>query len=199
MYISKSIIIVFILFLIFLLYLLRKHYNNKRLKELSAWILTKNPYNRTYNLSLTGYIMKKFQIELCIPEKYRVTPNEKETAELIVSAFREYFSELCLNNSVTSPEAVSKISEEKFFIYHFDCYLEKHSCDHRFIDNEMFEKLISQEGTYNLGSFTYSLTDFALVFFKLNYITSTYLNDSKNMKNIADIIDKQQITLYHYS
>ena len=101
------------------------------------------------------------------------------------------------------------ISGEEYFMFSISNYLEEHQCDYQFSSHDMHKETISFKSYGSWGGplydAEYALTDFAIVYHKLYYISLLYCqsNDVINPKKkeysvcaaVKEILDKKTIQM----
>ena len=166
-------LIIFMSMVIILLsYNLYRYYKKNKLLEKVQWCVCDSFTGMRSENKLRDYIILSQQ-KLSLDTNYRITKDEFSIIEDIFKNYQQdliqkYFAETLPNdnhNNVT------------FFILTLGDYLEKHQCDTTFNGNEMYiVKERKTYGTWGVTSFsaTYLLTDYAVTYNKLLYITQLY-------------------------
>lgn len=103
------------------------------------------------------------------------------------------------------------VSGEAYFMLMLYAFLSDHQCDYKFLGYDMHKERISYKSygdSFSAGfEATYALTDFAVVFHKMHYITYMYCRGNDilrnfvpewNEKNLKEILDTKQIQLSRY-
>ncbi len=172
----------------------RKTAKENRTREMAAWVVTENSSTYRDNKELHEYVAKA-QTHLC--EEYRITgENEWRLTKEILSAFRKYLNEKLLSDRLSAPQTKYAVTDEDFFMLNLCAYLEDHQCDYSFLGHDMHEETISRKeyGSYGgrLYDATYSLTQFAVVFHKLYYISYCYCKNSKALSTMDYRFDDEE-------
>jgi hypothetical protein len=207
---KKYLIPIFLIFGIIIVYLLYNYFKirqKERIKYLAAWTILENSEPYRCNIPLHGYIAKA-QINLL--EQYQIsTEDDWVIAKGILSSFQTHMSEKLLTDRLVLPKTKHAISGQDFFMFNLQTYLEKHQFDYSFIGYNMHEKTISRTDYEPWGTSryeaTYSLTHFAVIFFKLYYISLCYCKNSKELNAkgieyesesvIEDVIDSRRLSI----
>lgn len=206
--------------LVFVLYLfqLRKNREVSNLHRLVAWVASKDNKIFRCNLSLLNYI-HNIQNSLDIKDSRRVSGDtERNYAQIILDDFVLYLSDafLCKKLVCDNFEKLCKYEkidgyfiEIHFFMFQFHKYLRSHECDSIFLGYDMYKSAISynKKGMWGgeLFDATYEISDFAVVFHKLCYITFMFCMKSSifsyevskfiSEDSFAEVIDNRQIQI----
>lgn len=181
----------------------------KKLKEVVAWCATDNSNTFRCNLHLWEYISKA-QIKLNLLQEYRISTDEEwNLAKEIIKGFQKDITQKFFSNQLSIPASKYVISEETYFMYLLQRYLEQHQCDYDFLGYDMHKETISHKSYGSWGGplydATYALTDFAVVLQKLYYISYMHCKKSStinpkgeywsNERSIEDIIDSRRLSV----
>nr|WP_287920799.1 hypothetical protein [Ruminococcus sp.] len=206
-------IIVSIVLVVILVYVvIKKSIDNvkeKKLKEVVAWCVADNPTDFRRYLQLWQYVSNA-QTDLNLLREYCIsTDKEWSLARDIIKGFKKDIIQKFLSNQLSIPTSKYVIPCETYFMYMLLGYCEKHQCDYKFLGYDMHKKTISYE---NYGSWggqlydaTYELTDFAIVLYKLYYITYMHCKNSDQLNTngeywtnehfIEDTIDSKRLSV----
>lgn len=163
-------------------YMCYDRYKRNDIFKKVKWCISYDSFNNTEaDRKMYTHILR-LQHQLSIGERYRITNDESDIIIEILHSFQQDLIQRYFNDSLTS----CKYIEEVFFTISLMEFLEKHQCKQTFNGNEMHTPKNYQEyGTWGATSFsaTYVLTDYAIIFYKLLYITQLYCN---KLLNITD-------------
>lgn len=139
------------------------------------WCIANNPNSissedQRCDLKLRNAILR-LQEELSITKEYRIVEDEFDFVIDIIHCYQndlaqKYFNGFALN--------YRNLSEEEYYIVTFNAFLERHECERTLNDNEMYlTKEYKSYGSWGAPLFDakYDLTDFAVTYHKLYYIT----------------------------
>lgn len=181
----------------------------KRLNELVAWCVTTNSNEYRNNLSLLDYI-KNAQNKYCTTSELKIATDEWDSVKLLIESFQNDTTQDYFCKHLKNPPP--KIDGESYFMCLLQEYLDKHQCDHYFLDNKMHKETLSRKDYGSWGGqlydATYSVTDFALVFHKLYYISYMFCKNSTKInpnmeyftceKSIEDVITSKTISISRF-
>ncbi len=202
-----SLIITLLCAVFFLLSICIKAYNAKSLKKLVAWSVTEDNHIRC-NLPLSSYIVKA-QNKLSIPCEYRISgKTETWYMEEILAMYQKDLSQAYFKDQLVVIKSKYVITGEFYFMYLLYVFLSDHQYDYEFLGHDMHKEQLeyTHHGDWGgpLFNATYSLTDFALVFHKMHYITYMYCLSNEvlkdfvpewNEENLKEILDTKQIQI----
>lgn len=213
--ISSSLLTVLTITLIFVISELRKYYQEKKLRELVSWSVigdycpTLGRYS--YNSELL-FVIVNAQYEYGIKKKYCIAEKtEEEYMREIIEEFQREMARSYFKGEHKTVKSKYVIWGKHYFMYSLQSFLSKHQCDDKFLGYDMREERISCE-EYSCDGYksTYTLTDFAVVYHKMYYISHVFCKNCKpliesnlalpfdNEKNIAKILNTKQIELSTY-
>lgn len=181
----------------------------EKLRDLVAWSVSQDDHIRC-NIPLFSYVANA-QINLDIPKEYRISGDEgwgfvKEIlAEYQTDLIQSFFSR-CLTPKVLSGKYVPR--GQDYFMLMLYIFLSEHQCDRKFADHDMRGEQLEykQHGHWGgpLYDSKYTLSDFAIVYHKMHYITYMYCrgNDAINgfvpewcEEGLKQILDTNQIEI----
>lgn len=155
--------------IVFLSYNFYGYYKKNQLFKKVKWCVCDS---FSIEQKLRDYILITQQ-KLSLDTNYRITRDEFSIIGDILKSYQQdliqkYFAETLPND---------KHDNVAFFILTLGDYLEKHQCDTTFNGNEMY--IVKNRKTYDTWgvtsfSATYFLTDYAVTYNKLRYITQLY-------------------------
>lgn len=207
----------FLLAIIFALFILGVHLvktfsntrKNSRLFNLVSWCTSKSDRERRYNLSLLDHLHNA-QIELNINASFRVAGNcDRSYAKQILDGFTSYLSDsfYCekIDYNYCNLKKLYRYArvdgypiEMHFFMFQLFEYLFSHRCDYDFLDNKMHKNVLEykQYGSWGgtLFDATYELSDFAVVVFKMMYISYKFCRNSTVYSSVVSSKTEQFIT-----
>lgn len=192
---------------------LRELYREKKMKKLISWIAINNsPVTSLYghDAPLWTYISDA-QYHLKIKKEYCILEEQDwKLAKEILEKFQLYAVQLYLRGELKIIKSKYEIWGEHYFMFLLQSYLMKHQCDDKFFGYDMHKERISYKeyGRWGGALFdaTYALTDFAVVYHKMYYITNIYCKNCKSIiesnmalfideKNTEKILDTRQIEI----
>lgn len=192
---------------------IKENTKEKRRKEVVAWCVNEPNRYRDY-LYLWEYISNA-QIKLNLLQEYRISTDEEwDLAKEIIKGFQKDITRKFFSNQLSLPTSKYVISDETYFMYLLQEYLEQHQFDIEFLGYNMYKETISYKSYGSWGGplydATYALTDFAVVFQKIYYISYIHCKNSSainpkgkylywaNEHSIEDIIDSRRFSVYSY-
>ena len=165
-----------------LAYLCYDRYKRSDIFKKVKWCISYDSFDNTEaDLNMRNHILR-LQHKLSVGESYRITKDESDIIVDILHSFQQDLIQRYFNDSLTS----SKYIEEVFFTIALMEFLEKHQCEKTFNGNTMHTmENYKSYGTWGVTSFsaTLVLTDYAVTYYKLLYITQLYYN---KLHNITD-------------
>ena len=200
--ISSGVLTILIIALIFMISKLREYYSEKKLRELVSWSII-GDYRFAIANAQYKYGIKK---EYCITEE-----TEKEYMWEIIAEFQKEMARSYFKGELKTVKSKYAIWGEHYFMYSLQYFLGKHQCDYEFLGHYMHEERISYKEYSGDGyESTYTLTDFAVVYHKMYYISHVFCRNCKpiiesnmvlpfdNAKNIEKILNTKQIEISCY-
>lgn len=130
-----------------------------------------------------------------IDKKYRFTEDEKHWATDIIEEYQTDIMRSYFKGQLKLIKSKYVVDGKDYFMLMLYIFLSEHQCDDKFIGHEMYSYA------------THDLTDFALVFHKMHFITYMYCRDNEilkglvpewNEKNLKEILDTKQIQISRY-
>jgi hypothetical protein len=191
----------------------RELIQERKLREVVAWsaigeccpTLGRNSYTSDLYIAIHNA-----QFNEAIDKKYRFAEGEKQHILEIIDAYQKDIMRSYFKGSLRLIESKYVVSGEAYFMAAMYSFLSEHECDYTFLGHDMHKERVfykSYGESFSSGSESiYSLTDFALTFHKMHYITYMYCKHNKilesyvpewNEKSIREIIDTQQIQISH--
>lgn len=173
-----SYIIVILLFgIVFLSQKTYEYYKANNLFEKAKWCVSyTQPYERTSEIKLRDTILH-LQRKLSLGEKYLITESELDIVSGILQSFQQDLIQKYFNGLLSN----CKFSNADFFIIKLNEFLKKNQCEDSFNGNEMHAEVKNYKsyGTWGMTSFsaTYVLTDYAITYYKVLYITQLQHNE----------------------
>ncbi len=201
-----SLILLLVVVFCFLFSKLREFYRVKSLRDLVAWSVTGGD-----GIPLWAEISNA-QIKLKLPKEYCVTGDDEW--EYVREILAEYRKDLMLSyfkGHLIVIKSKYVISGECYFMASLYAFLCDHQCDYDFLGYKMHKKQISYKSygeSFSAGfDATYALSDFAIVFHKMHYITYMYCKGDERLKgfvpawneeNLKEILDTRQIQISRF-
>lgn len=171
-------IIVILLFgIVFLSQKTYEFYKSNNLFEKAKWFVSYNqPYEPKPEIKMRDIILH-LQRKLSLSEKYLITETELEIVSEILQSFQLDLIKKYFNGSLSN----CKFTNAEFFIIKLNEFLERNQCKDSFNGNEMHAEVKNYKsyGTWGMTSFsaTYVLTDYAITYYKVLYITQLQHNE----------------------
>ena len=189
----------------------------KELKSLVAWCATIDSKKYRCNLSLFDYVHNA-QIYLKMPAEHRIHFDlERDYTNIILTRFVDNLVQDYFNDKIeyNSPAFWKSYSTEygdlsvQFFMFQLYRYLSNHECSSSFLGYDMHSKTIKfdSNGTWGglLYDATYELSQFGMVFIKLQYTAYLVCKKSdlysknmltwKNEDSFIEILSRKQIDI----
>lgn len=152
------------------------------------------------------------QINLKLSAEYCITGDEEWAyAKEIIEEYKQDLMRSYFRGNLIIIKSKYAVSGENYFMAALYAFLSDHQCDYEFLKYDMHKERVSYKeyGSWGgtLFDATYSLTEFALVFHKMHYITYMYCRRNDilngyvpewNEKNLKEILDTKQIQLSRY-
>lgn len=190
----------------FLFSILKELQKVKSLRKLVAWCVTGGD-----GIALWEEISNA-QNKLKIKKKYCLFGDEEW--EYVREILDEYKKDLMLSyfrGHLIVIKSKYVLSGENYFMASLYTFLSDHQCDYKFLEHDMHKEIISYKSygeSFSAGfDATYALTEFAMVFHKMHYITYMYCKGNEilkafvpewNEKNLKEILDTKQIQLSRF-
>jgi hypothetical protein len=187
----------------------------RELRNLVSWSTVRSRPNEllihAHDLPLWSYISNS-QIELKLPQDYRIGGDDEWAyTKEILEEYQKDLTQSYFKGHLIVIKSKYVISGENYFMASLYAFLSEHQCDYKFIGHDMHKERISYkrygEGFSSAYDVIYALTDFAIVFHKMHYITYMYCRRNDilrslvpewNEKNLKEILDTKQIQLSRY-
>lgn len=197
------IIFILVFVFIFLFSKLREFYRDKSLRELVAWSVTGGGGIPLWSKVSNAQIKHKLSKEYCI-----AGDEEWDYAKEIIDEYRKDLTQSYFKGHLKVIKSKYVVQGEEYFMFARYAFLSDHQCDYKFLGHDMHIDTVSFNRYGNWGGplydATYSLTDFAVVFHKMHYITYMYCRGSEilkpfvpawNEENLKEILDTKQIQI----
>ena len=196
--------------LVFLVYFLfstaKEYYREKSLRQMVAWSVTGGD-----GIALWADISNA-QIKLNLPKEYCISGDgEWAYAKEIIDEYKKDLMLSYFRGNLHVIKSKYTIQGHAYFMFALYAFLSNHQSDYKFLENDMHKEMISYKSygsTFSAGfDATYSLTEFAVVFHKMHYITYMYCRQHSilkslvpewNEKNLKEILDTKQIQMSRY-
>lgn len=194
------ILFLLILSIIYCIHRLYQYKKQSELRYLVAWSVTANyqcaPSLRP-GLDLIDYIYRA-QRNLEIQTEYCFTrQGELDDVDLILKEYQRSLAQRFFNYTLLPPNNKMKISGEQYFMYMLCKMLNEHQCESFYLGHNMHEKRISytEYGSFGWLSYDaiYSLSDFALTYHKLYYVTYLFCKNDPILSKAGDFVDSDFI------
>lgn len=181
-------IYIFIILAIYTIYLISKQKNNDYQRGYIKFCINSD------NEFLIRF-MEQAQKDSDIPEKYFIDSYDDKNIDIVLSKFKDDLKNRYFNGATMDPKKNRRkfIKEEDFFMYSLFRFLRHNSAKSEFYGNKMQEKRISytEYGSWGAKHFdaTYTITDFAVSFLKLEIITCEYCKSKESLASNEEIFD----------
>lgn len=210
-----SILFLLVIFLAYCTHKLYLYKQQSQLHYLVAWSVTTHyssaPSIRP-GLDLIDYIHRA-QSNLKIPTDYCFSKqSEFDTVDLLLKEYQRSLTQTYFNGNLLPIKYKKPISGERYFMYMLCNMLKQHQCDSYYLNHNMHAKRLSyvEGGLWGVQNYdaTYLLSDFALTYYKLYYVTYLFCQNDPILSQICDfcdsdsikkIIDTKQISIWCYS
>lgn len=202
-----GVVIILVFVVIVMAFKMRELYREKQLHRWVSWIMVSN--------ALWTYISDA-QHELGINKEYRISyEQEWDIVKEILEEFQSYTAQSYFKGCLKTIKSKYEISGEHYFMLLLQSFLREHECDNKFLDYDMHKKRIcykeygSDQSWNRPYDATYTLTDFAIIYHKLYYVSHVYckncqsINESEmrpvdHEKDIEETLDTQQIQISRF-
>ena len=193
----------------------RELYQERELRNLVAWNII--PYQEFAEVSGHDFPLRSYisnaQIKFQLPQEYRISGDEEWSfADDIISEYQKDLTLAYFQRKLKKPKSKYIIDSDHYFMYALCSFLHDHQCEYKFLGHNMHGKRIEYKeyGSWGgtLFDATYSLSEFAVVYHKLYYITYLFCKASKfanpdgnfykHEDSIKNILDSKQIQLSRY-
>lgn len=162
-----------------------------------------------YHIDYDFYYFEMVQRELKLADTYKLTKDDKEQVTKIFAAFKNDLSEKYFSDRIGLPKSKLRINFDTFLMYYLYLFLDKGYCSSFFCEEPMHKETITHKSYPDDGyDATYSVTEFAVVVFKLLYISYMYCKNStvlnpngkifNNEKHVEELIDTKTISIMCY-
>lgn len=169
----------FVLAVGILSYMCYDRYKRNDIFKKVKWCISYDSFNKTEADRKMHIHILRLQHQLSIGERYRITDDESDIVIEILHSFQQDLIQKYFNDSLASCKYIEKI----FFTISLMEFLEKHQCKETFNGNKMHTtKNYKSYGDVSFSA-TLVLTDYAIIYYKLLYITQLYCN---KLLNITD-------------
>lgn len=204
-----SLIVLLVLFIIYLICKINRFNIEKEKKEYVCEIIHGHwqfdHYHKNYNFAY----LEMLQGCLKVADSYKFRKDDEKQVMKIFEEFKKNMSEKYFSNRIGLPKTKYLISNDDFLMYHLYLFLNDKYYSIFFCDEPMHKEKVSYKiNDCGETDSTYSVTEFAIVVFKLLYIAYMYCKNSKtlnskgenfmNEKWIEELIDTKTIRILCY-
>lgn len=204
-----SMIFLMILLIVYLIDKLNKFNIEKDKKYCAGKIIHGDWQIDHYHIDYDFYYFEMIQNQLKLADKYKLDRSDKEQVMKIFKEFQNDLSEKYFSNRVGLPKTKYHIDKDTFLMYSLYLFLDERYCSTFFCEEPMHKETITHESSDGGGySATYSVTEFAIIVFKLLYISYVYCKNSEplnpegkffnNEKHIEELINTREISISCY-
>ena len=161
---------------------LRELFRLKRTKKLVAWAVL-GDYDaivgpKSYTQALWSDI-KNAQYTFKLSKEYSIIEeNDVILCHDIIREYQNHMAKRYFLDTLPNYQTKKRLSSKDYFMATLYDFLSDHQCDHEFIGHIMCEKRLKyiEYGTWGVTNYdaTYALSDFAIIYHKLLYITFCY-------------------------
>lgn len=185
------------------------------LRKLVAWnILPHQAFAEFdgHDFPLWTYISNA-QIKFQLPQEYRISGDDEWSyAKDILSEYQKDLTLSYFKGQLKPIKSKYIVESEHYFMLGLCGFLKDHQCEYKFLGHDMHSKRVEYKeyGSWGgtLFDATYSLSEFAVVYHKLYYITYIFCKNSQFANpegnsftregSIREILDSMQIQLSRY-
>lgn len=187
----------------------RQHRDHTVLYNLVSWCVTKDSSIFRCNLPLSSYVFNA-QNDLEVPSQYRLSVSQEQAAvEELLASFQNELMKDYFEGSLRCVKSKYVIPGNHYFMFALNSFLSEHQYDPCFNGHDMHKSTLSFNGHGSWGAplfdASYELSDFAVVYHKLYYITYLFCKNSKVINSKGDaycysdsikkILDTRQIDI----
>lgn len=197
------IIFILVFVFIFLFLKLKEFYRDRSLRDLVAWSVTGGDGIPLWREISNAQIKLKLSKEYCI-----AGDNEWAIAKEIIDEYKKDLMQSYFKGNAYVIKSKYAIRGETYFMFALYAFLSDHQCDYKFLEQDMHKERLEYKRYGDWGGplydATYALTDFAVVFHKMHYITYMYCRGNDILKgfvpewsekNLKGILDTKQIQI----
>ena len=166
----------------------RELYRHNELSVRVSWVVS----DKKRDMSLLKYVGNA-QIHCEIEEQYRISTDEEwRFVKEILEEFKKDLSNNYFNGVLRNIKSKYVITEEQYFMLALCAFLREHQCDYDFIGYGMRDKTLEHKSYGNLSySAIYIVSDFAIVFNKLLYVSYISCKNSKGINSNGQYYDNE--------
>jgi hypothetical protein len=207
-----EILVLLVLLIVYLLYKLNKFDIEKEKKYYVGRIIHGDWQIDHYCQSCNFDYLMMIEGKLELSNEYKLKKEDKEQVTKILAEFKKDLSEKFFSARVALPKTkYYAINYYDFWMFSLYIFLDENTGGSLFCDEMMYKETITYK-SYGYDSreydATYSITDFAIIAFKLLYLSYMYCKNSKtlnpkgenfdNEQYIENIINTKKISIMHY-
>ena len=200
------IVTILVFVFVFLFSKLRELYRDRTLRDLVAWSVNGGDGLPLWAEISNAQIKQNLSMEYCIS-------GDEEWAYVkeVIDEYRQDLMRAYFKGRLYVIKSKYRIRGVDYFMFALYAFLSDHQCDYEFLCHDLHKERISYKSygsAFSAGSdATYTLTDFAMVFHKMHYITYMYCRGNDilkdfvpgwNEKNLREILDTKQIQISRY-
>jgi hypothetical protein len=189
---------------------LREYAAERTVRELVAWSASADNHIRG-NLSLCDYLHNA-QRKLKLSREYCIyDDDERSYAKSIIEEYRQDLMQSYFKRNTYTIKSKYTVKGLDYFMFSLYAFLSDHQCDHEMCNQNMHTEQTEYKSYGYWGGplydATYALSDFAVVFHKMHYISYMYCRESVvlkalvpawNEQNLKEILDAKQIEVSRY-
>lgn len=183
-----------------------KYTQEQKLRDLVAWSVTGGN-----GIPLWAEVSNA-QNKLNLPKEYCITGDlDWDYAKEIIDEYKKGLMLSYFKGHSYVIKSKYVISGENYFMFALYAFLSDHQCDYKFLEHDLHKETLDYKRHGDWGgplfNATYALTDFAIVFHKMHYITYMYCRGNDILKdfvpawnenNLREILDTKQIQISRY-
>lgn len=192
----------------------REYSREKKLRNLVSWSALGDycPALGRYSY-VQELLFSVLNTQNAVDKKYRITEEtERQYIIEIIETYQQDLMRLYFKGYLKLIKSKYSVNGEDYFLIALCSFLKDHQCDDKFLGHNMHKERTSYKefGSWGgtLFDATYILTDFAIVYHKLYYITYMFCKNSKisnpdgyrynNDRHIKEILDTKQLKVSRY-
>lgn len=194
-----KILIAFVILCIAFIALAVDYYIKSMSRKFMSWIALRDMKRHLFITSISDEIYSIQNNLSFLDERAMINIDERKNISEILETFRVEMMRYYFSDDYSLPPKWNKMNERDYFMCYLGTYLEEHECDYEFCGHEMHDSVV--EGS-TFGAMTYRLSDFAVSFLKLYYLSSLYCKEHKvsvckcyGMEGTLENIIKKEMTI----
>lgn len=178
----KNLTNVLLFVLIICIYNIYQYSLKKKLYELVAWCCaTKHKQYNFHELFDLLNVIYNAQTKLEVDSKYRIDSEEERSVMCdIIESYQNELSLKYFEGRLRVDRQITNMSDSEYFMFSLCSFLQDNACEYDFNNNKMYNFISAKR--YEGGDYEkYSLTDYAVIYHKLYYITYLFCQKNKQI------------------